>query len=413
MPHIHEDVARGRCRRRRALRAAALLACLLLVAPVTAACGFGGLASVPLPGGPDVGAHPRIVKAEFSDVLNLVPQSAVKVDEVPVGTVTKIELEPDNTTALVTMRVNGDTHLAANATAAVRQASLLGAKYVEVSDPPEKQARGTLPDGGTIPLARTETTATVEEVLGALSLLLNGGGVQRIGTITRELNKALVGNEPQIRSLFSHVDSAVGDLDRQRKNIVHAIDGLHRLSGVLARQKGTIAHALDDLTPGITLLNHQRHQLVTMLHSLDKLSTVAVDTVNKSRDDLVANLKSLRPVLHKLAEAGDSLPKSLQLLLTYPFGKYAMNDLRGDFFNAEIHLNLDLGKLLQTLDRSPQPIIPQPGSGGNVGPKPGGSQGGTPGPQFPALPLPTLDGGAGGGSGGGITGVLRSLLGGH
>lgn len=402
--------------------AAALLGCLLLLAaPVLSSCGFRGVSSLPLPGGADLGDHPHVVKAEFSDVLNLVPQSSVKVNEVVVGNVTKIELEPDNTTALVTMRLNGGVHLAANATAAVRQASLLGAKYVEVSNPPAGHAKGTMKAGGTIPLKRTEATATVEDVLGALSLLLNGGGVQRIGTITKELNNALVGHEPQIRSMLSRVDTLVGDLDSQRKNIVRAIDGMHRLSGVLDNQKSKIADALDNLSPGIEVLNRQRQRLVTMLKSLDKLSGVAVDTVRQSKQQLVSNLKSLKPTLHKLAEAGESLPKSMQLLLTYPFGQYAMKDLRGDFFNAEIHLNFDLAKVIDSLGRSKQPVI-SPGSGGNVGPLPDGSgddQSGSSssGSPLDVLPLPDLGDvpaepqGSAGDGGSGLGGVLGQLLG--
>ncbi|MGH3440069.1 MAG: MCE family protein [Sciscionella sp.] len=373
---------------------------------LTTGCGFHGLYSTPLPGGADLGDHPYVVKAEFSDVLDLVPQASVRLADVPVGKVVKIELEPDNKTALVTMRVNGSVRLAANADAALRQSSLLGEKYVELSGAPAGGAKGALSNGMVIPLARTERTATVEEVLGALSLLLNGGGIQRIQGITKELNDALAGHEPQIRAMLSNVDKLVRDLDGQRDNILHAIDGLNRLSGTLAGQRGKIANALDNIGPGLKVLNSQRDQLVTMLKSLDHLSGVAVDTVQRSKSDMVHDLRSLAPTLDKLAEAGNNLPKSLQILLTYPFSNYAMNDLRGDFFNAKVHLNFDLSNILQTMNKSPQPLIPGLGNpatieGSGAGGKAANSQ----------SPVPGATSG-GGTVQDGLSGLLGSLLGG-
>ena len=44
-------------------------------------------------------------------------------------------------------------------------------------------------------------------MLGALSLLLNGGGLEQIKTITHELDQALSGNTGEIRSLLSQPDT--------------------------------------------------------------------------------------------------------------------------------------------------------------------------------------------------------------
>lgn len=387
-------------------RARAVIPVVLGAVLLSSGCGFQGMYSVPLPGGADLGDHPYTVKAEFADVLNLVPQSTVKVHDVPVGKVDKITLEQDNSTALVTMTVNRDVQLPANASAAMRQSSLLGAKFVELLAPPAEKAKGSLKSGATIPLARTNRTPSVEEVLGALSLLLNGGGVEQIHDIAGELNDALVGNEPQIRSMLSNVDTLVTDLDSQRENIVRAIDGVNRLSGTLEGQKGKIAKALDEINPGLKVLNQQRDELVDMLKALDHLSGVTVDTVNKSKAELVHDLKALTPTLRKIAEAGGDVPKSLQILLTYPFSKYAMNDLRGDFFNANVHLNFDLSDIIDTMNRSPQPLIPTP-SPHDQSTVPRDKQGTSPTPPGTRYGAPQMLKPAGT-----VDGLLGSLLGG-
>ncbi|RZQ63290.1 MCE family protein [Amycolatopsis suaedae] len=339
----------------------------LLVVALAAGCGdagFSGLYNTPLPGGADLGEHPFRLTARFADVLDLVPQAAVKVNDVPVGRVERIELAPDTRSAIVSMAVNGDVVLPGNAAAQLRQSSLLGEKFVELRTP-ARDPQGRLAEGAVIPLERTNRNPEVEEVLGALSLLLNGGGIEQLHTITRELNAALAGNEPQIRALLSHVDTLATELAGQKGEIVRAIDGLNRLSSTLVAQTGNLTTALDGLEPGLRVLSEQRDQLVGMLQALNTLSGTANDTVRRSREDLVANLRALQPTLEKLAEAGQNLPTALKILPTYPFPDAAGAVIRGDFANVRARVDLNLDTLVRNFADSSQPPIqlPIPGVG--------------------------------------------------
>jgi phospholipid/cholesterol/gamma-HCH transport system substrate-binding protein len=346
-------------------------------------CGFSGIYDLPLPGGAELGDHPYRVQVRFSDVLDLVPQSGVKVNEVAVGRVEEINLAPDGWTAEVTVLVNGDVVLPANASARLRQSSLLGEKYVELSAPAPTEARGRLSDGALIPIERTNRNTEVEEVLGALSMLLNGGGVDQLQKISQELSAALEGNEENIRSTLDNVTTFVSTLDESRGDITRAIDGLNRLAGTLDTQREEIAGAIENLGPGLQVLADQRSQLVTMLQALDALSAVAVDTVNRSQEDIVADLTALMPALQKLGEAGDDLPKALELLLTIPFPDEAVNDVRGDYFNLFAKIDLNLQSVIDNLSRSrnnPFQDIPI------LGDLAGGVTGGT---SSTPLPLPS------------------------
>lgn len=289
---------------------------------------------MPLPGGADLGDHPYEITAEFGDVLSLAPQSSVKVNDVAVGRVTKISLTPGSWTAKVTMRVNGKIRMPANAYAHLEQSSLLGEKYVQLSPPADGTAKGSLSDGDRIPLVRTNRNPEVEEVFGALSMLLNGGGIAQLKTITTELNKALAYQEPQIRSMLSRVDTLVTDLDTHKEDITDALDGVNRLAATLATRKQDVGTVLTGLSPGLKVLEKQRGSLLTMLRSLDTLSTVAVDTVNRSKADMIADLKALAPTLKALADSGKDLPDSLQVLLTYPFTDEVLRGVKGDYLNV-------------------------------------------------------------------------------
>ncbi|MER8184631.1 MlaD family protein [Kitasatospora sp. NPDC094015] len=335
--------------------APAVLGTLLLTGCST---GLGGLQDVPLPGGADLGSHPYRVQAEFADVLSLVPQAAVKVNGVAVGRVTGITLAPDGWTALVTLELNGDVRLPADSYAHLAQSGLLGEKYVQLAAPPATPGTGSgsgsgtvpaaapntntgtgrLAAGAVIPLDRTDRNPEVEEVFGALSLLLNGGGIDQLHTITTELGTALTGNEAQLRSVLDRLATLTGDLDAHRQDITDALDAVDRLSATLATRDRQIGTVLTDLSPGLAVLEQQRGDLVTLLRSLDALSAVAVDTVNRSHADMVADLKALAPTLQRLADAGKDLPASLQVLLTYPFTDEVLRGVKGDYLNVYLDL---------------------------------------------------------------------------
>ncbi|MEW2390001.1 MlaD family protein [Streptomyces venezuelae] len=317
---------------------------------------FDGLEDLPLPGGADLGDHPYEVTAEFRDVVSLFPHSAVKVNDVEVGRVTRISLAHDGWAARVTLQVNGDVRLPANAYANLEQSSVLGEKYVQLVAPDDMRARpdlqdtatgteaayahdrGRLRDGAVIPVARTNRNPEIEEVFGALSMVLSGGGVQQIRTITGELNKALGGNEGDVRSLLRQIGTTAKSLDKNKKHITAALDGMNRLSSTLATRDRKIGEILRDLPPGLKVLSEQRTSLVTMLRALDSLSAVAVDTVDRTKNDLVADLKALAPVLKNLADAGADLPESLQAMFTYPFTDEVLTGVKGDYLNVYLKI---------------------------------------------------------------------------
>ncbi|SDJ78910.1 phospholipid/cholesterol/gamma-HCH transport system substrate-binding protein [Actinopolyspora mzabensis] len=375
---VRTPTARFRPLRRVSL---ALLTTLL----VTSGCGLGdfnGVHSLPLPGGADVGDDPYTVKARFDDVTDLVPNAGVRVNDVPVGRVSDVELVGDSWRAEVTMTVHDKVDLPGNALAKIEQSSLLGEKYVELYPPPDsEEPKGELGEGDVIPNGRTGRGPEVEEVLGALAMLLNGGGIAQIQNIAEELNKALDGREAQVRDLLSNMDQLVGELDESKDDITAALDSVNRLSATLREQRGNIESALRDLEPGLKVLNRQRQQLVTMLESLDKLSGVATDVIDKTRQDILHNLRKLQPVLRNLAAAGSDLPKSLQILFTYPFTDAAVKGIKGDYTNLYMDVDLNLSRISENLGRSRQPLLDLPGESSSS--------------QLPDMPLPLTSGSSG------------------
>jgi phospholipid/cholesterol/gamma-HCH transport system substrate-binding protein len=370
----------------RSRRTASWLALAATGALALSGCKFQGAGSFPLPGG--VGGDGYQVKIEFTDVLDLVPQSAVKVNDVTVGTVKDITLSKGGYTAVVTVSIKRDVVLPDNATAALRQTSLLGEKFVSIDRP--KDATGTLRDGMYIPLKRTTRNADIEEVLGALSLVLNGGSLEQLQVINSELTKALKGREPQVRDFLTQLTGFVGGLDAQKGQIVRALDGLDRLSGKLAAQTKILDVALRDIPKGTSVLADERAQLTQVLSGLNNLGTVATRVISATQQNTIADLRSLQPILTQLAAAGKDLPNALELLTTYPFPRtVALPDnkggIRGDYANLFMTIDSSVTDALGNLTGGGLPIpLPSPPAVPRAG-------GGTKTPTVPIRPtLPPL-----------------------
>jgi phospholipid/cholesterol/gamma-HCH transport system substrate-binding protein len=318
---------------------------LTLVVALSAGCGFKGVYSLPLPGAAGTGPHTYGVKVQLADVLDLVPYSAVKVNGATVGHVSTISVQGHH--ALVTCRLPDSVHLPANSVARIEQTSVLGEKFVEL-EPPPTGAQGRLADGDTVPLARTATDATVEEVLGALSMLLNGGGVGQLHTITHELAAALHGRTGAARDLLDNLRVFVAGLNQQRGAIIRALGGLDSLTRTVRQQESTLVHAIDTIPGAVRILADDRRRLTGMLVSVQRLGDVATHVVNASHADLVSNLRRLQPTLDKLAQVGTVIPQTLGVIATYPTADSVEQEYFGDYGNLSLTLDTSTASLLHT-----------------------------------------------------------------
>ena len=382
------------------MRRLRLPALLLVAAVALTGCGFKGAYSLPLPGG-NAGRDNYHVVAVFDDVQDLVPMSAVRVDDVAVGDVTDIKYDPADGKAHVEMRIRDSVKLPANSTATLEQTTLLGEKYVALSAPTGEAASAEpLVDGSVIDANATSNLPDVEEVFGVLSAVLNGGDLQDLQTINLEIGKALTGREQDVKSALRQLTTFVSGLDDQKQEIVRALDELDRFSGALASQTGTIATALDDLGPGLEVLADERAQFTKLLTDLARFGDIASRIITASRKETVAGLRDLQPVLRHLRAAGTNLPRSLELLITYPFPKNIDKAIPGDYNGLHLTFNADPVFCAMGIPLPPGTLscnnMPGAlgGSGTAASPKQNGENppnvgGGLDLPDAPVVPIPT------------------------
>lgn len=298
-----------------------------------------------LPGQVAVGGDGYTVTVYFDEVANLVANSTVQMDNVVIGTVAAIDAV--DWQAKVKLRLLKEVRVPGDAVFSIGQKTLLGAQYVEVAsrgagaDAIESQsksqavsAKPALSDGDVIRVEQTGTYPATEQVLGAVALLLNNGGLSQIQTITSELSTALQDRVPDTRSLVRRTNQLLAVLDDNKSEIVGALESLDSLSAGLVADRERLDVALKRLGPGLRTLEEERASLVRAVTETGKTGVQAGRIISASREAIVANLDSLRPILTNLSKVSTTLPDALKIAVTIPFpAMTTTNALRGDYAN--------------------------------------------------------------------------------
>ena len=311
-------------------------------------CSWRGLNSMPLPGTEGHGAGAYTVAAQMPDVENIQQNSRVRVGDVTVGRVTKIERQGWH--ALVTMKINGDVHLPATVTATVGQTSLLGSLHIELAPAPGVPPTGTLHDGSLLPLSAAGAYPGTEQTLTAMSMLLNGGGIGQIQDITEAFSTALAGRDTDLRNLISQLDTFTAQANAQTDDIIAALDAVNRLTGQLAAQKPVLDKALSSIPAAIKVLADDRAKIVDAFTLIGRFSALAADSTDQTKAALARIFSDLPPVLKSLGDAGPALTRSLSFFSTFPWAKETVDKwMRGDYANLTMVVDLTLSRIDSSL----------------------------------------------------------------
>lgn len=329
-------------------------------------CAFNGLNSLPLPGTVGRGSDAATYHLELANVGTLEANSPVMVGDVIVGSVSRMTVRDWH--ANVDVSVKPDVVIPANAVAVVGQTSLLGSMHIALDPPLGQPPTGRLSPGATLSLNNTSTYPSTEQTLSSLSVLVNGGGLGKIGELVNEFNAALNGRQDEIRDLLVRLDDFVGTFADQRDEINASIAALNRLSGTLAGQHDVIAQALQRIPPALDVLVRERPRLTTALEKLGHFSDTATALIHATQEDLVTNLRNLEPTVRALADVGPNLAADLAFVPTYPYPQnFIDRAIRGDYLNEFITFDFTIPRLKRGLflgtrfGQEGAPLVPAPG----------------------------------------------------
>lgn len=295
-------------------------------------CG-PGLKDVPLPG-TGVSGETITVRADFAEALNLAEGATVRVNGVDSGKVQDVEVEDFH--ARAEMLVKTDAELREGATARLRYTTPLGELFVDITNP----AKGaSLEDGDTLALADTSTAPTVEDALAQASLLVNGGGLEQLRTVTEELNTAVGGREDTVRTLLGQAETFLTEANATTADIDRALQALSSVSKTLRGRQQVINRAVREIRPAAKVLRENTPGLTELLAEIEDFSSAANTTVQQTREQLLTIIHQAEPVLDEFVRNQGRYVLSLKRLVAA--GEVVEEIVPGDYVALLLAAHLD------------------------------------------------------------------------
>ncbi|OAR20316.1 virulence factor Mce family protein [Mycobacterium leprae] len=360
---------------------------MLVAALLLSSCGWRGISNVSIPGGPGSGKGAYTIYVQVPDTLAINGNSKVMVADVTVGSIRAINLK--NWVATLTLGLNKDVQLPKNTTAKIGQTSLLGSQHVELAAPANPSLE-LLKNGDTIPLKNSSVFPTTEQTLASLSLILRGGGIPNLETLTNEVFNIFHGRADQIHAFLTKLDTFASQLNQQRDDITHAIDSTNRLLTYVGGRSDVLDQILTDIPPLIKHFADTKNLLINAVGSVGQLSQAVDQYLSEARGPLHTDLQALACPLRELGRGAPYFIGAMKLILTQPYDVDTVPKImRGDYQNVSLTLDVTysamdnavltgtglsgaLRALEQSFGRDPETMIPDVRYTTNPNDAPGG-----------------------------------------
>lgn len=276
---------------------------------------------------PDAIRGDRItVTVYLSDSAGLFEGNDVGILGVPVGEVS--DIEPDGERVKVTLEIDADEPVPADAGAVVVARSVATDRYVELT--PVYKGGAKMKDGAVIDVDHTDTPVDFDEVLAAINEFATGiaGSKKTTHALQRFINSgadALNGTGDLANKSIRELAKAISTMSGQREDFAETVVSLDSLVGTIADNDDTVRRFVDQVADASSLLADERGNFRSALRALDRAVTVVAKFAVDNRDDVVETFQQstevFRTMLGKrqaLAEILRVMPVALQNLERLP-----------------------------------------------------------------------------------------------
>ncbi len=215
---------------------------------------------------------PNTIIAYFPTATSIYPGDEVRVSGVEVGKIDSIT--PEGTQTKMTMTVDRDVRVPADAKAVIVAQNLVAARYVQLTPAYRNGGGPTMRDGAVIPSDRTAVPVEWDEVKSQLMRLATELGPKTGVSDT---------------SVSRFIDSAANALDGNGDKLRQTLSQLSGAARIFAEGSGNIVDIVKNLQIFVTALRDSKQQIVMFQNRLASLTSV----VNDNRSDLDAALSDL------------------------------------------------------------------------------------------------------------------------
>ncbi len=272
-------------------------------------------------------ADTMTIKAYLADSAGLFVGNDVGILGVTVGEITSIEPEGDK--VLVTMEIDGDQPVPADAGAVVVARSVATDRYVELT-PVYHEGGKKMADGATIGLDKTQTPVDFDQVLASLNEFATGigGNKETTKAVQRFIDagtRALQGRGPLFNQTIHSLADGVDGIASQRANVAATLKSLDVLLSTIATNQSTARTFIQQVSSASKLLADERVNFKEALRALDAAVTAVAEFAVDNRQQIVEGVngstKLMKTVLAKqdqLTEILRVMPVALQNLAMLP-----------------------------------------------------------------------------------------------
>jgi phospholipid/cholesterol/gamma-HCH transport system substrate-binding protein len=268
---------------------------------------FGG--SVPL------GAEGYKLMIPFKEATQLAPQSDVRISGVSVGKVTSIVLGDDNR-AETTLEIESRFAPVPNNTRAIlRQKTLLGETYVELT--PGDPKSGMLPEGATLPVGQVSNAVQLDEILRTFDPQTR----EAFQSWMQNAAVALKGRGPDLSLAFAaldpfgqQADQLLTVLDTQGNAVRQLVSSTGTVFGALSERQGQLRSLIQNTQAVFSTTakrNADLQDLFRVLPTFLDESRLTVDRLHRFSIETDPLVQQLRPAAAELTPALSATAKLL------------------------------------------------------------------------------------------------------
>lgn len=267
--------------------------------------------------------------ATFTTASRLKSGQDVRIAGVPVGSVKKVALQPDNTVD-VTFDVNKRYQLYTSTQALVRYENLVGDRYLEITSGPGELDK--LAPGATLPVDNTRPALDLDALLGGLRPVLKGLDGNKVNEITGAVIELLQGNDGALSQMLASTSAFSQSLAARDELIGDVITNLNTVLTTVDAKSAEFDASVDQLQQLITSLAEGRDPIAGAIGPLATAETELTDMLVKGRRPVQGVLENVRPLATTLDDRKGDVNDVLEPLAENYMRLNALGAY-GSFFN--------------------------------------------------------------------------------
>lgn len=267
--------------------------------------------------------------ATFTDASRLKAGQKVRIAGVPVGAVSGVKLNPDNTID-VTFGVDKRYTLYSSTRAVIRYENLVGDRYLEITSGPGELRK--LPPGGTINAQHTQPALDLDALLGGLRPVLKGLDADKVNTISSAVIELLQGQGGALANVLSDTSAFSSALGQRDQLIGDVITNLNTVLGTVDQRSAQFSASVDQLQQLITGLAKNKDDIAGAIPPLASTTTDLTELLKNSRRPLQGILENTRPLATELDDRKAEVNNDIEQL-GEDYLRLAALGAYGSFFN--------------------------------------------------------------------------------